>query len=409
MLAGVGLDAFVRLAHRRSLRQVAGYGFLAAGVVTFVLWIAYPYHDRYRAGGLFWAGTGSVAGLVAVGLVTLAARGGRAMPPGAVSDPPASPSWAADVVTPPDTVGAPAGAPSPGVPVPGSLGPDPDRRRVRGLVLWAGALLLVVETLFLLMAGETTWSSSTTPRPSTAAVRQLQRAVGSSTVGFGQPRCFYAYLGVPINANILFGIHQFAVYDPMLPSAFYTSWTDSTGRPAGYPAFSQYCPGLISAAEARQYGVHFVLEPHGSPGPVGAVFDRAIGDEDLYRVPEAALATLTPSPSGFPSAAAPGTPVAVDHTSPRSMRLVTDRDRAQTLRLHVAAVPGWRATIDGHPLALVTYSGVMLQAHLPPGRHIVVVSYWPKTFTLGIGLAALSVLGLAGALVVGTVRRRRAR
>jgi hypothetical protein len=410
LLAGVGLDAFLRLAHRRSVRQAAGYGFLAVGIITFVLWVAYPYNDRYRAGGLFWAGAGSVAGLVAVGMMTFAVRGDRAHEAPSSRDPagtPMAPSSAADVPGPSDGGVASATSSSDGS---GVMGPESGTHRVRAVTLWAGALLLVVETLFLVMAGETTWSSSTTPLPTNPAVRQLQLAVGTSTVGFGQPLCFSSYLGIPINANILFGVHQFAVYDPMLPSAFYTSWKASTGRPAGYPGFSHYCPGFISADEARQYGVQFVLEPHGSPGPTGAEFDQEIADEDLYRIPRAAFATLTPSPSasGFPSAAADGVPVAVTHTSPRSMRLVTDSPAVQTLRLHLAAVPGWRATVDGHPLALVTYSGVMLQADLPPGRHVVVLSYLPNTFTLGLALAAGSVVGLAIGFVAALTRRRRA-
>jgi uncharacterized membrane protein YfhO len=89
--------------------------------------------------------------------------------------------------------------------------------------------------------------------------------------------------------------------------------------------------------------------------------------------------------------------------------VVTNSTHPEVLRLHLSAVPGWQATIDGHPLALEPYATVMLQAHVPAGHHVIELSYWPKTFTLGLGLAALSILGLFGGLVVGTVRRRRAR
>ena len=273
----------------------------------------------------------------------------------------------------------------------------------------AGGLLLVVESVVLVMTGETNFSSISTPLTPTAGVQELQRAVGSATVGFGQPSCFVSDLGIPVNANILFGVHEFAAYDPMLSSALYTSWTAATGRPAGYPNFSHYCPGFITSAEARTYGVGFVLEPRGIPGPTGAVFERVIDGESLYRVPAAGLATLSAYGAGGARFAAAGRPVAATRPSPRSVRVVTDATRPEVLRLHLSAVPGWQATIDGHPLALEPYATVMLQARVPAGHHVIELSYWPRTFTLGIGLAALSVLGLAGGLVVGTVRRRRAR
>jgi len=36
-----------------------------------------------------------------------------------------------------------------------------------------------------------------------------------------------------------------------------------------------------------------------------------------------------------------------------------------------------RTSIDGHPLRLLPYAGVMLQARVPPGRHTIVLTYWP--------------------------------
>jgi uncharacterized membrane protein YfhO len=89
--------------------------------------------------------------------------------------------------------------------------------------------------------------------------------------------------------------------------------------------------------------------------------------------------------------------------------MVTRGAGRQILELHLTAVPGWHATIDGHPLALERDRGVMLQARIPPGRHVVELSYWPIAFTVGIGLAVLSASCLGVALLSGWVRRRRAR
>ena len=77
------------------------------------------------------------------------------------------------------------------------------------------------------------------------------------------------------------------------------------------------------------------------------------------------------------------------------------------VRLRLTDVPGWHATIDGRPLPLTTFAGVMLQARVPPGRHTIELHYWPATFTWGIVLAAMAAIGLVAALVIDALRRRR--
>jgi len=99
--------------------------------------------------------------------------------------------------------------------------------------------------------------------------------------------------------------------------------------------------------------------------------------------------------------------VAVDSSNPAKWRLVTDAVTPQVLRLRLTNVPGWKATIDGRPLALEPYSGIMLQATVPAGRHTVELTYWPTTFTLGLVLAACSAIGLIVAVIVDRNRRRR--
>ena len=54
--------------------------------------------------------------------------------------------------------------------------------------------------------------------------------------------------------------------------------------------------------DARLFGIGFVLEPGGSPGPPGSVFDKKVGSEELYRIPGASVATLT---TGRPTARFP--------------------------------------------------------------------------------------------------------
>ena len=91
------------------------------------------------------------------------------------------------------------------------------------------------------------------------------------------------------------------------------------------------------------------------------------------------------------------------------MSFATAISEPSVIRLHLTDVPGWSATIDGHPLALEPYSQVMLQAELPPGRHVIVVTYWPRSFTWGLLFSALAISALAIWMIIEMFRRRRAR
>jgi hypothetical protein len=126
-------------------------------------------------------------------------------------------------------------------------------------------------------------------------------------------------------------------------------------------------------------------------------------------VPGAYPATLTPLPAdgSLPADGADGTPVAVTHHDPANWKLVTRSATLQVLRLRLTDFPGWHASIDGKPLTLESYAGVMLQARIPAGRHLVELHYWPTTFSVGIILCVLAVAGLATALVLDGVRRQR--
>jgi hypothetical protein len=211
-------------------------------------------------------------------------------------------------------------------------------------------------------------------------------------------------LGILPDVNVVYGVHELALYDPIIPRGYYSSV-----KQAGFPEWHLFCPGVSTATLAGRYGVTFVLEPGRAPGPEGGIFEGNVGDEDLYRIPGAGAATLTPllATGAYPAVDAPDVPLAVAHPDPASWRLVTHSASPQVLRLRPTDVPGWHATIDGRPLTLDRFSGVMFQARRPAGRHTLRLHYSPPAFTVGTVLAACSVAGLSLALIVGSIRRRR--
>jgi hypothetical protein len=371
VLAGVGMDALIREYHRPRVRRVAGGGFVASGVLLAAVWLfgrgRLPADEaRIREASFLWLVIGTLVGLVVVGGLTWAVRHGNAT------------------------------------------------GRIRAGHL-AGGILLACETAFLVASGAPTFSSAPNMLEPTPAVASLQQAVGPSLVGLGTSSCIASTylggdeLGILPEANILYQVRQFAIYDPLAPTSYFSTWQRLTGTQGGSAYLYQFCPAITSVTLARRFGVGYVLESRGTKGPPGSIFVRAVDDEALYRIPGVAQATVVPAPSDapLPSDDAVGTPVTINHSDPATISVVTHAVRPQVLRLRITDVPGWRATIDGRPLTLLPYSGVMLQARVPAGHHLIVIRYWPTAFTVGLILAIVSALSLITAGLVAWRRDRR--
>jgi hypothetical protein len=216
----------------------------------------------------------------------------------------------------------------------------------------------------------------------------------------------FSGIGIMPNANIAYGVDQFSAYDPLISRAYYTSYAAATHSPAPIASPGLFCPAITTTALAREYGVSFVLEPPGSPGLVGTTYVATLAGEGLYRVPDSGRATLSPighSP-GVPSAARV---VTITSPNPTTWNLSTKSTASSILRLRLTDVPGWNATIDGKPLRLEDWDGVMLQARVPPGPHVIELHYWPRALSLGIIWAVVSVVGLSGLLLIAYVRQKR--
>lgn len=361
VLGAMGLH---RLMHtvRRTVLTWFGILFAMAGVTLFVVWVTGANRVEGFAilgrASYLWVAAGVVVGLalVALGVIDLRVRSGH-------TDPRSS-----------------------GVSLPTTW---------TALRTWGACLLLVLESLFLVVAGGSVWNSSQHGVGVTPAIKQLQHVVGSSVVGLGQTDCLNQGLGIDPNANILFGIHEYAVYEPLLPSHYYTSWTALTGTSGGYSEASRFCPAFTSASLARRFGVSYVLDHHGAPGPSGGVYVATIADEDLYKIPRVGFATVAPLVRGSSSAHGLHESVVprVDHIDPGTWQITISASHGQNLRLRLTDVPGWHATLDGRPLELRPYGDIMLQATIPAGHHVVNVRYFPTSFIVGVVLAAIAVIG----------------
>ena len=367
VLSGIGMDVLVKSYKERRVRRALGIGFAAMAVLLGVIWLVArrgltPSQVSIRSHSFIWPTIEVIVGFVVVwALARLTTRTlGRPT------------SW---------SVGA------------GSV---------------AGALLLLLATGFLIASGAPLLSSSHHYPTSTPQVTALKRAVGNAVVGFGASPTFASSAGILSNANLLYDVQEFATYDPMTPHAYFSLYNKHTQGSAIAVAEDIFSPAITSSQVARLYGISYLLEPPGVPGPVGSVFDRKLGNEDLYRVPGAAVATLVAlRPNGSsPGDYAVGAPVSVAHPSPSTWRMVTNASAPSVLRLRLSDVPGWHATIDGKPVDVSRFARLMMEVRVPAGRHAVELHYWPNTFTVGIILALCSVFGLAIFLLLAWIRPR---
>ncbi|HUY23037.1 MAG TPA: hypothetical protein VMV22_11950 [Acidimicrobiales bacterium] len=401
VLAAVGIDALARPARdRTAIGWAAGaFGVLALSVLVLVVASAVglaPAIARHR-GSLVWPAAQAVIGVAVAGGWWWARRG-RPDPGGGGG---------------PDPGGS--GAPRAGV----HAAP-----RARGRAPWAALVLVALETTFLLSAGIPSWSVGPAYFPTNPAITTLQHHVGSALVGYGSCRSL-RYLtpsatevGIRPDANIGYGIHEFTVYDPILPTSYFEAWLAAGGQrtPPSLEQLGMFCAHITTLAQALEFGVQYVLEPPGRFRPFGSFPAGNVGTETLAVVPGAAPATASPVPPGgaqLPTDA-PGTPLAVTYPDPASWRLVVSDATASIVRLRLTNVPGWRATIDGRPLSLRPWAvGSMLQAQVPAGRHVIELHYWPAAFTWGLDVAGAVAGGLVltgtGRLVLVLVRRRRGR
>lgn len=70
--------------------------------------------------------------------------------------------------------------------------------------------------------------------------------------------------------------------------------------------------------------------------------------------------------------------------------------------------PGWSATIDGAPAALLRTYGLVLGLEVPEGKHRVVVRYAPPGFLRGVAASVAATVVLAGLALSEAWRRRSA-
>lgn len=92
---------------------------------------------------------------------------------------------------------------------------------------------------------------------------------------------------------------------------------------------------------------------------------------------------------------------------PERIELKTQTDGSAILNLSLVYYPGWEATLDGAPAALLRADTAMSALVVPAGEHTVVLRFEPPSYTMGMLLSLMGIVITGGFLGVAFFIDRR--
>ena len=176
---------------------------------------------------------------------------------------------------------------------------------------------------------------------------------------------------------------------------------DGTARRLGLPPVAVADPGVrVYRNDDRLPRARFVPRVEVMPDPDALLRRLADGDDDLARV---ALVEAPPaSGAGGPAAAGATGTARFVADDPEHVVLDVDAPAAGFVVLADQYYPGWRASVDGHPVPIARGNYLFRLVEVPAGRSRVDFRYRPASVYAGGLVSLLTAVGLAAA-----ARRRR--
>ena len=96
--------------------------------------------------------------------------------------------------------------------------------------------------------------------------------------------------------------------------------------------------------------------------------------------------------------------VRIDSYRPQRLVASVEAARASVVGTSIPRWPGWELELDGRPARLLAYNRAFLGFTVPPGRHRVVLRYWPDSLAAGLAVTGAT---LAACALTPFFRRRR--
>ena len=272
------------------------------------------------------------------------------------------------------------------------------------------ALLVVVQSAYLLFAGVGLNSYSHNSFPSTPALAKLQGkhrrqsarrlrrwqhgVCGRRSTDLRAARLEWSWAVSRDESG--YQVHELAMHDPVIPAAYFAGWPVPNAGQQFAGNLNLFVSAISTVALARQYGVRYVLAPANTPPPVAMKLvstlvpaSSSTGGAKLYEVPGASQFSFA---SGSMAKV-----TATTHPNNAAYDLNVMVPQATRLSVRITNVAGWQVRGDGKTLAVQKTSTDLLSVVVPKGTQKVVVTYWLRYLTLGLVLllAVLSLIGVA--------------
>jgi hypothetical protein len=273
----------------------------------------------------------------------------------------------------------------------------PDHRVIFG----AGAVCLFAQAAFLLSAGVPLNTFSASAIPTSPATAELRSLVGpgmlgldgenSTCVGSRTATCGFrgwTGIGYPPELNMLIGLRELAVHDPVVPAAYLRGWpVPNAGQTISDTVdLNFFAPSIDSVQLARLYGVTDVLAAPGAVPPVGMMRIATIRGMAVYRVPGSGTFSVDGSHGA--------TIEETDQPEDNVYSIDLSRGSAVTLTARLTDVSGWTADADGRRLPIRRTRQDLMAIALPAGTTNVTLRYQPTGLRTGALLAGAAVVCL---------------
>ncbi|HET9101947.1 MAG TPA: YfhO family protein [Solirubrobacteraceae bacterium] len=323
------------------------------------------------------------------------------------------------------------------------------RRPLPAGVFVAGCVILLAADLFRANMGfNPAIPIRTATPPVTGAIRYLQsrrpnRFIGVSTLQLSQP--------LPPDLAMTFRLYDARGYDFPVEKHFDALWRGYVAPGVGDftqpEEFASATPAalraldLLSVSDLMIGPLQYIRYPLHGPGlsvaykgPDAVVYRNANALPRVFMVdhqqtvPGDAAALRAVTAPGFDGRGVAvdesplaGLPQAVHAPAPSgaSARLTGYSGQRAVIRAHATRrsllvltdswYPGWSATVDGRAVPIHRVDSVLRGVALGAGEHTVVFAYAPASWTAGLIITGLCLLGVLGAVGTGVAARRRGR
>lgn len=223
------------------------------------------------------------------------------------------------------------------------------------------------------------------------------------------------------NLNLFEGLPSASQFDPLVPASF-AAWTETVERqPPDVQAWLLAQSG-VSVLErydpARDESLRFVTQPAASRvawAPCALSAASAAEALELLVAAYPAAPPLfiehpgndLPNPCESGLMPQPGGTVRIVSEGAGELTVRVEADAAGWLLLRDTHYPGWEAEIDGEQLEIYRANGVFRAVEVPAGRHEIVWTYDPASFSVGLTLTTIGLVLFGATLYYFWLKGRR--